>query len=216
MKKIFGLFIILSLLIAPVSSAYASNVIYDGVSKEFIYESESESSPSDLFENFKSIMPGDTLTQKITVRNDADNEVKVKIYMRSLGANEEGNEFLSKLGLKVGKSEENEMAYMFDAAANETEGLSDWVLLGTLYSGGKVNLDVILSVPTSLGNEFQDNSGEIVWEFKVEEFPIEPDDPTPPPTGDDSFYKIYIALMLGSFIVFILILLYRRKDKENA
>ena len=70
-------------------------------------------------------MPGDSLTQPITVKNDASKKVKVKIYMRSLGAHEDSEEFLSQLGLRVEKSAANEMAYMFDAAANETTQQSD-------------------------------------------------------------------------------------------
>ena len=182
---------------------------------KFIFEPGSDYSPTDLFPNFKDVMPGDTLTQKITVKNNADNKVKVKIYIRSLGAHEDSVEFLSQLGLKVAKSSDNEMAYMFDAAANETAQLTDWVYLGTLYSGGEVNLDVTLNVPVELPNEYQNKIGYLDWEFMIEEFPVEPDDPKPPQTGDNSHMGLWFALMLCSGAMLIILLFWRKKDKEN-
>ena len=197
-------------------SAYAAdgNVTYDGNARECIFAPGSEYSLSDLFPNFKGVMPGDTLTQKITVKNDADKNVKVKIYMRSLGAHAYSVEFLSQLGLTVQKSAENEMAYMFDAAANETAQLTEWVYLGTLYSGGEVNLDVTLEVPVTLDNLFQEKIGYLDWEFMIEEFPVEPDDPKPPLTGDDFNIGLYLSLVIGSgLILIILLLIWYRKQK---
>ena len=217
MKKIITLLIVCFLALSSVLPVYAADgkVTYDGNAQEFIFEPGSEYSPTDLFPNFKDVMPGDTLTQKITVKNDASNKVKVKIYIRSLGAHEDSNEFLSQLGLKVQKSSDNEMAYMFDAAANETAQLTDWVCLGTLYSGGEVNLDVILNVPVELDNMFQNKIGYLDWEFMIEEFPVEPDDPLPPQTGDNSHMGLWFALMLGSGAMLIILLFWRKKDKEK-
>ena len=107
------------------------------------------------------------------------------------------------------------MAYMFDATANETAQLTDWVCLGTLYSGGEVNLDVTLSVPTSLSNEFQDQVGFLDWEFKVEEFMIWADDPNPPQTGDDSRAGLYFLAALCSVFMIIILLVWRKKKRKN-
>ena len=161
MKKIITFFVILSVLLASALPASAADgkVTYSGNAGNFVFEPGTEHSVTDLFPNFKGVMPGDTITQKITVKNDANDKVKVKLYIRSLGAQEGSAEFLSQLGLKVQKSEENEMGYMFDAAASETAQLTDWVYLGILYSGGEVNLDVSLTVPVELDNQFQNQIG---------------------------------------------------------
>ena len=221
MKRWITLLLAVVLLMSVTVTAFAEDgkVTYSGNSGDFVFEPGSEHSPTDLFPNFKDVMPGDELTQKITVKNNANNEVKVKIYMRSLGAQPDSVEFLSQLGLKVKLSDDNEMGYMFDAAANETAQLTDWVCLGTLYSGGEVNLDVTLTVPVELDNEFQNRVGWLDWEFKVEEYAIEPDDPKPPATGDDTNLELWVAMMAGSLILmlFILFLLWRKRDKqENA
>ena len=217
MKKIVALFVVFIVVLSSVMPVYAADgkVTYSGNAGSFVFEPGSEVSLTDLFPNFKGVMPGDALTQKITVKNNADNKVKVKIYLRSLGADEDSADFLSQLNLKVAISKENKMAYMFDAAANETAQLTDWVCLGTLYSGGKVDLDITLNVPAQLGNEFQNKTGYLHWEFRIEEFPVEPGDPLPPQTGDNSHLGLWYALMLGSALMIIILLLWRKKDKEN-
>ena len=217
MKKIITLIIVCVIAMSTVLPVYAADgkVTYSGNAGNFVFEPGSEYSLTDLFPNFKDVMPGDTLTQKITVKNNADNKVKVKLYIRSLGAHEDSKAFLSQLGLKVDKSEDNEMAYMFDAKANETAQLTDWVYLGTLYSGGEVNLDVTLNVPTSLDNEYQSKIGYLDWEFMIEEFPIEDTDPKPPQTGDNSHMGLWFSIMLCSGAMLIILLVWRKKDNEN-
>lgn len=216
MKKIIALLFTFVLLLSSTVTVFAADgkVTYSGNAGNFVFEPGSDHSLTDLFPNFKGVMPGDTLTQKITVKNDADNKVKVKIYIRSLGAHEDSKEFLSQLGLKVAKSEDNEMAYMFDAAANETAQLTDWVYLGTLYSGGEVNLDVTLNVPVELPNEYQNKIGYLDWEFMIEEFPVEEGDPKPPQTGDNSNMGLWFTIMICSLIMMIILLVWRKKDRE--
>ena len=222
MKKLsFKLVALLALAAVTVSMAVpafaAGKVSYDGNSQKFIFSPGSEHSPTDLFGAFKNVMPGDSITQKLTVRNESSNGVKVKIYMRSRGAHEDSVDFLSKLHLTVNKSGTNTMPYMFDAAADQTDGLTDWVLLGTLYSGGEVNLDVTLTRPIELGNEYQDAVGYLDWEFKVEEYPIEQGDPRPPQTGDTSNILPWIIGAGASLLVLILVIILlgrKKKDEE--
>ena len=215
MKKCFVFLFVIALLLSAALPVLAAdgNVTYSGDAGEFIFAPGSEYSPTDLFPNFKDVMPGDSITQQITVKNDASNKVKVKIYMRSLGAHEDSVEFLSQLHLRVEKSEENTMAYMFDAAANETAQLTEWVCLGTLYSGGEVNLNVILDVPVELDNAYQEQIGYLDWEFMIEEFEIEPTDPEPPKTGDDFAIWLWPGLMLLSICGLVVLIFTRKREK---
>lgn len=217
MRKLISGILVLFLILVSVIPVFAEDgkVIYDGNAQEFIFAPGSAYSPTDLFPNFKGVMPGDELTQAITVRNDASKEVKVKIYMRSLGEQAGTQDFLAQLGLRVAKAEDNEMAYMFDASADQTAQLTDWVLLGTLYSGGEVNLNVILNVPYEMGNEFSSAIGYLDWEFKVEEYPIESTDPEPPNTGDTSNIWLWVVSLFGSLAAIFLLIFWRRKDREN-
>lgn len=218
MKRLFVILCVCVLLLSCVMPVFAAdgNVTYSGDAGRFIFAPGSSYSPTDLFPNFKNVMPGDSITQPITVKNDTSNKVKVKIYVRSLGAHEDSMEFLSKLHLRVEKSENNTMAYMFDTAAHETAQLTEWVCLGTLYSGGKVNLDVILDVPVELDNAYQQQIGYLDWEFMIEEYEIEPTDPEPPKTGDDFEIWRWLALVIICFCsLIILVLAWKRGDKKK-
>ncbi len=216
MKRCFTFLCACLLLLACVMPAFAAegNVTYSGDAGKFIFAPGSEYSPTDLFPNFKDVMPGDSLVQPITVKNDASNKVKVKIYMRALGAHADSEAFLSQLQLRVEKSEDNTMAQMFDAAAHETAQLTDWVCLGTLYSGGEVKLNVYLDVPVELDNEFQQQIGYLDWEFMIEEYEIEPSDPKPPQTGDDARLWLWLGMMVLSMAA-IVFLVVSRKRKET-
>ena len=219
MKRTLTLLFALLLLFGWALPAFAAegNVTYSGDAGQCIFTPGSEYSPTDLFPNFKDVMPGDSIVQPITVRNDASNKVKIKIYMRSLGAHEDSREFLSQLRLRVAKSEENEMAYMFDAAASEPAQLTDWVCLGTLYSGGEVNLEVILDVPPELDNSNRYLVGYLDWEFMIEEYPVEPTDPEPPQTGDTfPLWLPAVLLLLSGSALFLLILVKKRGKKEET
>ena len=199
-------------------TAVAENgkVTYKGNADKIIFAPGSDYSPTDLFPEFKGVMPGDSLTQKITVKNDASDKVKVKIYIRSLGAHKDSEKFLSKLQMSVKKSDDNKMGYMFDAAASEPAQLKEWLCLGTLYSGGEVNLDVKLDVPTSLDNTYSQLVGYLDWEFMIEEYPVEEGDPKPPQTGESSAPRMWLfgILLLCAGIMLVLAVTKRKDSKK--
>ena len=217
MSKLIKLMICLSIIVMTTAlktnriSAQDGNVTYDGNAKDFIFAPGSEYSPTDLFADFKDLIPGDSVSQKITIDNDISKEVKIKIYMRSLGADQQSQEFLSQLSLTVVQDGKTNL---FDAPASETAQLTDWVYLGTLYSGGKIDLDVTVSVPITLGNDFQDAVGKLTWEFMVEELPVETTDPRP--TGDNS--NIYVAMTVMSVsaaALSVVLALKKKKEQEQ-
>ena len=214
MKKLFSILLRLLVVMSMATTAFAAgNVTYEGESQKFIFEPGSDYSPTDLFTDFKGIMPGDSITQTVTINNKASNEVKVKIYMRALGAQEDTDEFLSQMTLTVTQKTDT---ILFDAPADQTAQLTDWVCLGTFYSGAKVDLDVALNVPIEMGNEFQDQIGYLDWEFKVEEYPIEKGDPESPKTGDTSNIMLYTGLMAVSLVAVAILVLLAKKRRDQA
>ena len=191
-------------------SAADGNVTYEGDSGEFIFEPGSRYSPTDLFPNFKDVMPGDSITQNIYVKNDASQKVKVKIYLRASGAHAGSEEFLSQMNLSVAKVEDT---LLFDATADRKAQLEEWTCLGTLYSGGNVELAVTLNVPVEMDNRFQNAVGSLDWEFMIEELPIESTDPQVPKTGD--IIMGYVMAMAVSAVALVMLICFRKKKKEQ-
>lgn len=215
-------FLCLAVQAVPVQAA--GNVTYDGAAKSFIFEPGSEESPTDLFDEFKNVMPGDSLTEKITVTNRNVTQSKLRIYLRSLGAEEASKDFLSRLTLKVEENGSN----LFEAPSHETASLTDWVLLGTLSPGGSADLSVTLTVPLELDNQYADTIGYLNWEFMVEEVPDEKT-PTLIPdsgqdsskgdghvkTGDTSKPLLWAGLALGCAAVAVIVVVVGKKHKNR-
>ncbi|MFR2565368.1 MAG: LPXTG cell wall anchor domain-containing protein [Anaerovoracaceae bacterium] len=241
MKKTFRIIsslVLALMLLCSTAVSFAtgsSSVTYKGKAKEFIFQPGSDYSVTDLFTNFKGVMPGDTLTQQINVRNEASKKVNVKIYIRALGPaeleNNNGEEivsaddsadFLEEMKLTVETDSDKKL---FDAPADQTAGLTDWVCLGTFRSGADVDLNVDLEVPITMGNDYQERIGALDWQFMAEEFPLDPDDPSTPTdpsdpngpndpddpnktkTGDDSNMLVYgliaLAALGGAAVVIV-------------
>ncbi|MBQ3182034.1 MAG: hypothetical protein IJB57_00045 [Clostridia bacterium] len=213
-KKTLLLIIAVFLVTSTGLSAYAQgNVSYNPGTRKFVFAPGSKESPTDLFESFKNVMPGDSLTEKIEIKNEEANNVKIKLYIKALDTSKEersNEEFLSKLKLSVKQDEKTEL---YKAPANEEAQLTDWVYLGTVFSGGKVTLDVTLNVPAELGNEFQNAAGYVDWSFKVEELPVESSDPKPPQTGDNMM--TYVILMAISAVVIVVTVTPMIKKKKT-
>ena len=166
------------------SALAAASVSYEGGAEKFVFLPG-----SDLFESFKNVLPGDELTQTITVRNDKD--MQVRIYLRAEPVNQASEEFLSKLTLTVTCKDKE----IFDAAASKTAQLTKATLLGTFRKNGSTDLTVTLSVPADMGNEYMSAIGFVPWTFIAEEIP---DDETPH-TGD--WFQLGWWLLAAAIIV---------------
>lgn len=223
-KLISSLVLALVLVCSMTVTSFASTVTYEGDAREFVFQPGSECSPTDLFTNFKGVMPGDTLTQVVNVKNDASKKVDVEILMKADGAvglydvsQEDSADFLKEMNLTVTAENGSEL---FNAPADQTAGLTDWVSLGHFKSGADVDLNVALNVPITMGNDFQQRIGALDWTFKVIEKPI-PTETTAPPTenpkddgaktGDDMNVFLLGGICLAALAVIVVLAATKRR-----
>ena len=207
MKKTIAIFLALLLVLAVCSSAMAAaSVSFVGGAEKFVFLPGSEASDSDLFENFKGVVPGDVLKQKITVKNDSS--MQVRIYMKAEPVSDIHKDFLSQLAMTVDcKNKE-----IFDAAPSETAQLTNKTLLGTFKKAVSTELTVTLTVPADLGNEYMGSIGIVPWTFIVEEVP---EDKTPH-TGDWFQSEVWLGMIgLLAVAIAVLIVVQRRRREQN-
>ena len=183
-KAVFSLVLMLLIVMSLSSTAFAAapSITFKGFTSGFDFKPGSEYTETDLFNSFKNVMPGDTVTETITFTNSASDCDFVNLYMRAEAHDETANplspkvaeketvaamtEFLSKLSMKVWNGTE----LIYDAAPNELGGLGSNKFLGTFRSGETATLKVELSVPIDLDNKFADRIGEVDWIFHVEAY----------------------------------------------
>ena len=183
-KKSISFILMLLLVMSFATTAFAadSSITFTGFSSGFEFQPGSEYTETDLFQNFKNVVPGDTVTETITFTNSATDCDFVNLYMRAEAHDETDNplspnvaeketvatmtEFLSKLSMKVWNGTEP----IYDASPDQLDGLKDNVFLGTFRTGETASLKVELSVPIELDNKYANRVGEVDWIFHVEAY----------------------------------------------
>ena len=204
-NKAFSLLLALMMVMGFATTAFAAgaSVTFKN-GKLVVFQPGSDYTQTDLFGNFKNIMPGDTLTEEITVENQSGDSDYIKVYLRAVPHDETGNpiseKVLAELSRDERRGEKTELAYMYDflaqlqltvkngaemiyqASPDGTGGLTNNVYLGSLRKGQSLKLDVELKVPIEMGNDYANRIGEVDWVFAAEAF----NDVTPPPEGPDT------------------------------
>lgn len=176
---LLGAALALTTVVTPALAADAS-VTYEGQAEKFVYAPGSEQSDTDLFDNFKNVMPGDSLEQIIYVANNNKKCDYVKIHLRAEAHDDENklidavankedvasmSDFLSQLGMKVYLKDE----VIYEASPDEVAGFEEGVLIGALRYGAVAELKVVLEVPVELDNKYANRVGEVDWIFTVSE-----------------------------------------------
>ncbi len=205
-KQISAFLLTLVLLFSLSVPAFAADVTYENQAVSFA--PGSSYSETDLFSDFKDLMPGDTITQSVVIHNESSKQVT--IYMRAIPHDPQNNplsekvreeletdkrmgrqspisymsDFLAQLKMTVWKGvDEVDANKIYEASPDQTAGLTDNVnvAVGRLSANTSTVLTVKLEVPATLGNEYADRIGEVDWVFTVEERSSGGGDPTPTP-----------------------------------
>lgn len=198
-KKSISFILMLLLVMSFATTAFAadSSITFTGFSSGFEFQPGSEYTETDLFQNFKNVMPGDTLTETITFTNSATDCDFVTLYMRAEAHDETDNPLtysetfenkdgkdqanidgqrdetvatMSDFLSKLSMKVWNGTELIYEASPDELDGLKTNRLLGTFRTGETATLKVELSVPIELDNKYANRVGEVDWIFHVEAY----------------------------------------------
>lgn len=224
-KTIASLVMMLVLLLGIGAPAYADGTVsYKGGAEKFVFLPGSSYTDTDLFDGFKGVMPGDTLTQTVEVRNRFLGTGSVKIYLRAVAHDEVDNplskevaatgetvatmsDFLSKLYMEVWQGDK----CIYTGTPDQLDGLKNNVLLASVPRFGSVTLTVKLQVPKELGNEYANRVGEVDWVFTAEEL----DPQGNPKTGDTSNLTLWIVVMVVCLVAVAVVAFLILKKKKK-
>lgn len=200
-KKFTTLLLAAALCIGMASTAFAadSTLTYTGSDENsFTFMPGSTYSATDLFNGLHNAMPGDTLTQTITIKNENQDSDYIKVWLgamlhddnadlspavlAALSADERRqteselvaymHDFLGQLDLTVWKGAEKtpeNIIYTGHPNSLEDGFESENVLLGNVDKGSSITLTAELQVPLELGNDYANRVGEVAWVFVIEE-----------------------------------------------
>ena len=198
-KAITSLVLMLLVVMSMSLTAFAASpsITFEGFSKGFDFQPGSEYTETDLFNNFKNVMPGDTVTETITFTNSATDCDFVNLYMRAEAHDETDNPLtysetfentdgkdqanipgqrdetvatMTDFLSKLSMKVWNGTELIYDASPDQLDGLKDNKFLGTFRSGETATLKVELTVPIELDNQYASRAGEVDWIFHVEAY----------------------------------------------
>ena len=221
----------LSLSVFAFAADPTADIVYKGRNKLFIAPKTKEFTTTDLFGKFKGVMPGDTLKETITFKNETATSRSryVKLYIQALAHGEKKppvaetaetvatmTEFLSRLSMKVWNGTE----LIYEASPDELDGLAEPKLLGTFRKGETATLTVELTVPLELDNDFANRLGEVDWKFAAEESASGGGKPTVTPgtlsqTGQLN-WPIAVLAAAGGVLIALGWVILRKKRHGNA
>mgnify|MGYP004545135555 CR=1 FL=1 len=187
-KAIFSLVLMLLVVMSLSVTAFAqstqpaADIVYKGKNKLIVNPKAGNHTSTDLFGNFKDVMPGDTLTETVTFRNESTttrtNYVKLYIVVVPHGEDnipvdghiadvDEMNEFLSNFTMTVARGGKE----IFNGKPNEVGTFGgNGCLLGTFRKGDGTTLTVTLTLDIEADNTAANQEGEVDWKFIAEEY----------------------------------------------
>ena len=196
-SKLSSLLLALVMVFSMSVTAFAadSTITFKGLQEGFEAQPGSEYTDTDLFQNFKNVMPGDKLTETIQIKNEATDCDYIKVYMRAVVHDENGNPLTYSEAFEntdgkdqanvAGQRDEtvatmqdflkqltmriyNGEELIYNSTPAQAGALANNVFLGTLTKGEALTLKVELDVPIEMGNEYANRVGEVDWIFLVE------------------------------------------------
>lgn len=178
-------------------------------------------SVQDLFYNFKDLLPGETVSQTITVGNRYSKAVEIHLRAEDIEQSlspeqtEQVNRLLREYATITVADKDGKTLYSGPIWGNLTgEGstMKADIPLGEFAPEESKALTVTLQLAPEMGNEYQELFGLVRWVWSAAgiDTPVDP-----PQTGDASQVVLFASLMAVSGVGLLFLLLTGRKKKDE-
>ena len=177
----------------------------DGKS-EIIYENNAEKYidiGDGFFDNLGGLLPGDSITDQITIKNNSYNNIKYYLSIDTRNLTQEEISLLENVNITIKNDKGEELS---NGKLTDVNNL----LLGIYQSGQKGTITFTISIPSNLDNEYSKIATKIIWVFSVEEGrkDINPD------TWDMRF-DWSITLFMFSALGLLIVMILEKYERDN-
>lgn len=147
-----------------------TGVTYEGQEKGFSFECDE----TDLFANFKNLLPGCARTQQITIKNSSDESIELFLHAEAIRQDQMTNQQRKLVDLLLSKyasitiKHDNKIIYEGPVNGNldgSGQTLGEKICLGKYSAKERQNLTVTLSVSPEMEHDMQVLCGKVQWIF---------------------------------------------------
>ena len=171
---------------------------------EIIYENNAEryiQLENGFFDNLGELLPGDSLTDKITIYNSSNNRIKYYLSIDKNSLSDEEIALLDHVHLVIKNGQGN---IIKEGKLTDIQKF----LIGTYNHGDREDITFDLSIPPDLDNNFSKIATKIVWIFSV-------DEESNNPNTWDLKYDLSITLFLFSAAGLIIVMFLAKQEEDN-
>lgn len=180
MGALFAALLGLVLFARPAYAAEPPQIAYDGTAQRLtVTDANNNTQNPNLFTQFSGVIPGDVLTQEIKVSFSGVTG-QTRLYIKALThgsqLTDDAQKALGQMTLAVSFDDVTGGAVTVapDAASPQQvfagADADDYVLVATVSGNASLTMKLVLTVPTSVGNEMNDLADvTIPWSIKVED-----------------------------------------------
>lgn len=134
------------------------------------------SNGADSFFNFSGVVPGDTLTQEIEVKNNRSETVT---FYLNAAAPTQNEALLREISLTITNTATNRVIYSGNLTGNPTSAYGDdlyknsttrlnGINLGSFSANSTLYLKAVISVPLTVDNTYADNISKVTWQVRAQ------------------------------------------------
>ncbi len=179
--------------------------------------------PDNFFQNMPALMPGDRITDYVTIRNTSDVQKEIRFYTALPTPAEDQLDMLEKLQLRITLGEKT--IYEGNLKADP---LNTGTSLGKFAPGDEGKMEFTLYMPEGLQNAYALRNADVRWIFETDpdpavtsvpqgggNYPVTsdytPKGTSPVKTGDPLKPGVFAGILGGAVMVMLSVLLIRKR-----